>query len=380
MAVGESRSGRWRVAAACALLATMAVDAASPVVMVRLGPPYDAERALAENVYPFAGGFMLWLLLAVGGALLFAWREAPYERRPTDPLGLLALGWGGMLAWRLGVYAFDAQTNSPWLMAWALAGVTAAAGYLLLQLAGPARPPFRAAPKAWLPPALALGIALGLQVLLPHGPRPAPLAIEVLHDPEAPDPERRPVLVWMHGASGRPDMELPFFARLAEDLDIVVVQIAGPNISEAVSHGYDWDERAWVDGARIRDGLEAAATQTAFDRERVLLSGFSQGALVAVGVSGFHPESYLGAIGFSPGFIRGWVPRDFPELTDRKFSISYNEHEFAKVGRVSRALRERLVQAGANVELRMNAGVTEHDLPEDFEPLLRRWLLEHLER
>lgn len=167
-------------------------------------------------------------------------------------------------------------------------------------------PPAKRAIRA----AAAIGVAAAL--VAHFGPRPSflPLATRI----DGPDPATaRGVVVFLHGL-GR---GLGAAERMARDLreaglpmDVAVVLVEGPYSTGFGHHwGHTAEEQA-TSRLRLRARLRELLGNAGPPRERVIISGFSQGAGVAIDTAVEEPR--IGALAsFSPclSMLRGELPR-----------------------------------------------------------------------
>jgi phospholipase/carboxylesterase len=169
--------------------------------------------------------------------------------------------------------------------------------------------------------ALAIALLVAIAWLAPTGSRAATGVGEglVLADDalayipsSAPKDRPAPLLVLLHGASGRPATIIRPFLDDAEAQGIVLVAPA--------SRAYTWDEIAAErqpqashnsfrprvrapnrDPPRIRAAVAAVAEHVQVDAARTALAGFSDGASYALMLGARDPQRFPTLIAFSPG-------------------------------------------------------------------------------
>jgi phospholipase/carboxylesterase len=140
---------------------------------------------------------------------------------------------------------------------------------------------------------------------------PPPQWTERVVAPRRTTSEAPPLLVLLHGLGGDERNLLPF----AEHLDprFLVVSVRAPRTHRG---GYAWFRLTWIaagdvvpDREQARESLadlvrwvEAAPRRLGADRRRVFLLGFSQGAMMSLGVLRAAPERLAGVVALSGHF------------------------------------------------------------------------------
>lgn len=166
-----------------------------------------------------------------------------------------------------------------------------------------------------------------------------------------------PVLITLHGwASSRHDFD--DVAKLAAGLGYVGVSLDGTEVMGPDS--YMWTrENAEPTHADVQRALSKAGVK--IDPKRVILHGFSQGAMHAARLLADHPESYRGAIANSPGSIF-LLPKSLakPAATG-KLIVSVGSDESPTIGEAVTKLEAMWKAAGRPVRvIRFDGG---HRLP-----------------
>jgi phospholipase/carboxylesterase len=169
--------------------------------------------------------------------------------------------------------------------------------------------------------ALAIAVLVAVAWLAPSGSRAAATAGQGLELEDGalayiptslPRDRPAPLLVLLHGASGRPATIIRFFLDDAEAHGIVLVAPA--------SRAYTWDEIAAErrpqasytsfrprvqapnpDPPRIRAAMAEVAKRIVVDAERTALAGFSDGASYALMLGARDPGRFPTLLAFSPG-------------------------------------------------------------------------------
>lgn len=148
----------------------------------------------------------------------------------------------------------------------------------------------------------------------------APAWVERVVEPRAPSPTP-PLLVVLHGIGADENDLLPL-ARVV-DPRLRVVSLRAPH---RYAIGYAWFELAFLPGGRVqpdldqaagslaglRDWLAAAPTRLGTDPARTYVLGFSQGAMMSLGVLRTRPELLAGVVALSGRDPEGLFPMTAP--------------------------------------------------------------------
>ena len=102
-----------------------------------------------------------------------------------------------------------------------------------------------------------------------------------------------PLIIALHGYGGRAD-GYPLLWRDAA-VDIGAILIAPQAVRSVKGAGYSWGDIKESDYL-VQLTLEAALKQYKIDRQRVILTGFSQGGFIAYSLGVRHPEEFTGVI------------------------------------------------------------------------------------
>jgi predicted esterase len=108
------------------------------------------------------------------------------------------------------------------------------------------------------------------------------------YDPKVP----APVLIALHGSGGTPAGMRGVYASVADELGMILVV---PASHRKQGNGYGWvyrDEAEWM----VLHCIERTAAAHAVDRERIVLTGFSQGANVTLQTGLKHAELFAGLV------------------------------------------------------------------------------------
>jgi len=185
----------------------------------------------------------------------------------------------------------------------------------------------------------------------------APLLTFVPEPGKAVRPEGapQPVIVALHGYGGTPEPLVEIYRSSASRLGAVLIV---PRGQEAVGRGFGWGV---VEQAEYL--VEQAIARTAAERPigRIVLTGFSQGAGVALTMAARHPERYSGVVA-----VAGWFEERLAQLPERvgpgfpSFFFMNGERDEA-VANNRRAVR-LLERAGARARVRIYPGLG-HEFP-----------------
>ncbi len=162
-----------------------------------------------------------------------------------------------------------------------------------------------------------------------------------------------PTLLLLHGRGDSAAGIAPLAYEFERD-DLLVLSVQAPlELGGAMSGGYEWyrlRQPRQLDEATLRTSLAALAefldTVTAaypIDTKRVVLLGFSQGAVMALGAQALRPESVAGVIALS-GYFPIELEPDADDLTGRPAFVAHGLYDDiipVEAGRRTRDLLER---------------------------------------
>jgi len=119
--------------------------------------------------------------------------------------------------------------------------------------------------------------------------------------PEENGPRPAPLLIALHGYGGRADGWPSRWRRTAEKLGVVLVI---PQAVRPAGPGYSWNDPDEADDI-LGLTLEWLAQRQEYDRDRVILTGFSQGGYIAMALGRRHPGLFEGVIPMAGGYVPG---------------------------------------------------------------------------
>ncbi len=111
-----------------------------------------------------------------------------------------------------------------------------------------------------------------------------------------------PVIISMHGYGGRAEGYPVYWRKVARQVDAVLVIPRAVRPLPNDGPGASWNNPDEAD--RLVDlTLKYAAEKIAIDEDRIILSGFSQGAFMAQTIGLRHPQKFLGIIPMAGGYV-----------------------------------------------------------------------------
>jgi predicted esterase len=175
-----------------------------------------------------------------------------------------------------------------------------------------------------------------------------------------------PLVVLLHGAGGDARRFLDQFKRDADERGVALLSLQ--------SVGRTWPRRPPNDGEADVSDLDAALEQlskaTPFDRHRVVVAGFSDGASYALSLGMAYPAMYRTIIAFSPGYA--FAPSDAD--TSQRIFISHSRRDPVLPAANVREMVEGLESAGYRPEVHwFNGG---HEVDPDIKKLALDFALE----
>jgi len=162
-----------------------------------------------------------------------------------------------------------------------------------------------------------------------------------------------PTLVLLHGRGDSAAGIAPLGYEFERD-DLLVISVQAPlELGGVMAGGYEWyrlREPRRLDEATLRASLDALAefldaVKSAYpiDPERVVLLGFSQGAVMSLGAQALQPESVAGVIALS-GYFPIEVESEAGNLVGRPAFVAHGVYDDiipVEAGRRTRDLLER---------------------------------------
>ena len=190
-----------------------------------------------------------------------------------------------------------------------------------------------------------------------------------------------PVAVWLQGYRGYsaegyfPGERRAALQMHADKTGAVIVGF--PATTDLGDGTQQWSEEPVADHAYIQYRLALIAKTEKLDLKRVVLFGFSQGAMVAGDIATIYPESYIGAILMSPGGVGN------PKATGVKNPNHARQFYFCFCGAKEHEGNVELTKAyathfkdvlGAKTTLKLYPDVEKHTRPPDFMTEFPNWI------
>jgi predicted esterase len=184
-----------------------------------------------------------------------------------------------------------------------------------------------------------------------------------------------PVVLFLHGYGVSND-DYETATKLVADYGYVGIAPCGIVLAPGF---YGWPEGAAAETHNyLRPLLEKYRTQKDIDFSQLYLFGFSQGATIAAGLVAAYPETYAGAVVYSPGgkssAVSGAVNARGPA---RPLYVACGRNESPFVKQRQKLLGD--LWRKAKWPLREESHPGGHELPADWDeqfPLIIRWMLE----
>ncbi len=185
--------------------------------------------------------------------------------------------------------------------------------------------------------------------------------------------EPAPLIIAFHGYGDRAGNYPELWRGPAGQIGAI---IAAPQGERRVGNGFAWGDVDKAD-AVLLETLEKVEELYTVDRDRVVLTGFSQGGFIAMALGVRHPELFAGVIPIAGPYVPGidaptQVAGDFPKYY---FMVGSRDRTAVEVRRAV----EDFEAAGYEVELKVISG-TGHTLPKNGDRELARALRFVLER
>ena len=181
------------------------------------------------------------------------------------------------------------------------------------------------------------------------------------------------VVIGLHGLGGNQDFVTSDYQSVSDQLDMAFLGVNG-----SVPLGpkaYRWSEDLRRDHEQVSKALDSLSKTTQIDRHNLILFGFSQGAEMAFELAATHPESYRGAICFSPGRLaEAPVNLRAANLARQRYLFTAGDGEHESTLTATREGAAWCRQGGASVRLKIYPKVATHGFPPDFLDSFPSWL------
>ena len=175
------------------------------------------------------------------------------------------------------------------------------------------------------------------------------------------------VVIGLHGLGHSQEFIGPGDQPFADELDVAFLGVSGTIPTGRSS--YVWAEDPEKDGAHVRQALRSVKDRVTVDPARILLFGFSQGAIAAFEIAFRYPDEFRGAIPISPGGKK-FVDFDRFKPVEANRSQGYvllcGAAEAPGNVLITEKMAEFARNSGCRVQLFLAPRQEAHTFPEDF--------------
>lgn len=178
-----------------------------------------------------------------------------------------------------------------------------------------------------------------------------------------------PVILVMHGYGSTAEDLAPVWRDVANERGAIFVSARAVN---AAGQGFEWGTVDQADRI-VQAALEVVRKKHKVDESRIVLSGFSQGGLMAYALAARHPQQFCGSIPVAARYIAQSVPLkpEDPPAKRPKFFIMVGSSD--RVLEENRKANADLKAAGWEVQYQEYKGVG-HAFPDNRDEELRKAL------
>jgi phospholipase/carboxylesterase len=178
-------------------------------------------------------------------------------------------------------------------------------------------------------------------------------------------PDRAPLVLYLHGATGNEQQGIRRLGDLAEEFGFLLVSPASQEITwDAMHSGFGPDTRL------IDRALDKVFSQRRVDPRKIAVCGFSDGASYALGLGISNGELFREVMAFSPGFVPSGVLREGKP----RILISHGrQDQILPFENTSGQLLPQLKRAGYDVTIQEFDGP--HTVPPDVARRAVEWFL-----
>ncbi|MCK4873078.1 MAG: alpha/beta hydrolase fold domain-containing protein [Phycisphaerales bacterium] len=188
--------------------------------------------------------------------------------------------------------------------------------------------------------------------------------------PEKYDPEKpAPLIIALHGYGGTAAGYPTYWREAAGEVGAILV--APQAVRRVAGAGYNWG-RVEEANLFVRITLRRMSEDYSIDRDRVILTGFSQGGYIAYSLGVQHPEQFVGVVPMAGPYIRRLdKPKKVTDDDLPRFYFMVGARD-ALADQCRQTFRD-FDEAGYDVKLRVYPGVG-HTFPRQRTAELRRAL------
>ena len=183
--------------------------------------------------------------------------------------------------------------------------------------------------------------------------------------------ETVPLVIVFHGYGDRARNYPRFWSGAAGEFDAI---LAIPQGLRSVGKGFGWGSVDEAD-AILQYTLDEVDRRYAIDRDRIIITGFSQGGFIALALGTRYPDVFAGVIPMAGPYIPDIDAPPTAREGDPRYYFMVGTRD--RVAKDMRRAAKDFESAGFNVRLRILPG-TGHNFPEDYNRELTtamRWVL-----
>jgi phospholipase/carboxylesterase len=165
-----------------------------------------------------------------------------------------------------------------------------------------------------------------------------------------------PTLILLHGLGANERDLVPVADALPDTLRVFLLR--APEPATGIPGGFQWYQRrgpgdpepgSWESGLKaLHESIASIRHDPGVDRHRLLLGGFSQGAMMSANYAARHPEAGLRAVILLSGFLPDTVA--VPDLTGLSVFFAHGLQDPVLPVAGGERMADRLKAAGAHVE------------------------------
>jgi phospholipase/carboxylesterase len=203
-----------------------------------------------------------------------------------------------------------------------------------------------------------------------YGKKDESLKFEVRLPKNYQESKAAPILIALHPYGGDIDEAIARWKHAADGVGAILIAIRGP--AEVDEGKYQWGNDFDSLETEIIDALDEVIERHKVDEDRVVIAGFSQGALVAYAMAVRAPEVFCGLVPVGGTFrLESESDFDDEDLGDLRLFIMYGDEDVRNVLRTNRQAARRFKRAGATVETKVFEGLGHEFPPDSDEETLR---------
>lgn len=176
--------------------------------------------------------------------------------------------------------------------------------------------------------------------------------------------EKQPLLIVFHGFNSNPDEVYPYYKKTAEALGLVVMLPRGDEVIDQNKFAWTNEEEEYN---RILEELDEIILKHNIDEDKVILSGFSQGAFLTYALGMVFSEKFKGIIPVA-GTVPTNISTDKIENKNLKIVSIVGKRDSENLVKQNKEAAEKFSVSG--IKFRLQEFDINHEYPENYNEVI----------